>query len=108
MMPHEEYLYCILGMGLVTYLPRWFPLVILSGRNIPDVFRRWLEFIPVSILSALVANAVFIDPSTGGFQVFQKSFFAAVPTLAVALKTRSLGLTVIAGMLAYWGLGYIL
>jgi branched-subunit amino acid transport protein len=106
-MPPEEYLYCIIGMGLVTYLPRWFPLVVLSGRELPDIFRRWLEFIPVSILSALVAKAVFIDPSTGGFQVFQKNFFAAVPTLAVALKTKSLGLTVIAGMLSYWLLGFL-
>jgi len=107
-MPHEQYLYCIIGMGLVTYLPRWFPLFVLSGREIPEIFRRWLEFIPVSILSALVAKAVFIDSITGGFQVFHKNFFAAVPTLAVALGTRSLGLTVIAGMLAYWLLGFIM
>lgn len=106
-MPHDQYLYCIIGMGLATYLPRWLPLVALSGREIPDIFRRWLELIPVSILSALVAKAVFID-STGSLQVFQKNFFAAVPTLAVALGTRSLGLTVIAGMLAYWLLGYIM
>ena len=105
-MPSKEYLLCILGMGLVTYLPRWLPLAVLSGREIPVVFRRWLSFIPVSILSALVAKAVFIDPSTGAFEVFQKSFFAAVPTFAFAFKTKSLGMTVIAGMFTYWILGH--
>lgn len=108
MMLHEEYLSCIIGMGLVTYLPRWFPLVVLSGREIPEIFRRWLGFIPVSILSALVAKAIFIDTSTGSFAVFQKNFFAAIPTLAIAFWTRSLGLTVISGMLAYWILGMIM
>jgi branched-subunit amino acid transport protein len=108
MMPREEYLFCILGMGLVTYLPRWLPLAVLSGREIPEIFRKWLSFIPVGILSALVAKAVFIDPSTGGFEVFQKSFFAALPTLAFALKTKSLGMTVIVGMFTYWILGHFL
>jgi len=106
MMPREEYLICILGMGLVTYFPRWLPLAVLSGREIPEILKRWLSFIPVSILSALVANAVFIDASTGVFHVFQKGFFAAVPTLVFALKTRSLGMTVIVGMLLYWILGH--
>ena len=30
----EHYLLCILGMGLATFLPRWLPLMWLSGREI--------------------------------------------------------------------------
>jgi branched-subunit amino acid transport protein len=104
-MSHEEFLLCILGMGVVTYLPRWLPLAFLTDRDIPEIMKKWLSLIPACILSALVAQAVFIDPFTGSFQIFQRSFFAAVPTLAFAMKTRSLGGTVIAGMLAYWILG---
>ena len=104
-MSHEEFLLCILGMGVVTYLPRWLPLAFLSGRDIPEVMEKWLSFIPACILSALVAHAVFVDPFTGSFQVFQKNLFAAIPTLAFAMKTRSLGGTVIVGMLAYWIMG---
>jgi branched chain amino acid efflux pump len=104
-MSHEEFLLCILGMGVVTYLPRWLPLAFLSDRDIPEIMKKWLSLIPACILSALVAQAVFIDPFTGSFQIFQRSFFAAVPTLAFAMETRSLGGTVIAGMLTYWILG---
>ncbi len=104
-MSHKEFLLCILGMGVVTYLPRWLPLAFLTDRDIPEIMKKWLSLIPACILSALVAQAVFIDPFTGSFQIFQRSFFAAVPTLAFAMKTRSLGGTVIAGMLAYWILG---
>jgi branched-subunit amino acid transport protein len=104
-MSHEEFLLCILGMGVVTYLPRWLPLAFLTDRDIPEIMKKWLSLIPACILSALVAQAVFIDPFTGSFQIFQRSFFAAIPTLAFAMKTRSLGGTVIAGMLAYWILG---
>jgi branched-subunit amino acid transport protein len=104
-MSHEEFLLCILGMGVVTYLPRWLPLAFLTDRDIPEIMKKWLSLIPACILSALVAQAVFIDPFTGSFQIFQRSFFAAIPTLAFAMKTRSLGGTVIAGMLVYWILG---
>jgi branched-subunit amino acid transport protein len=104
-MSHEEFLLCILGMGVVTYLPRWLPLAFLTDRDIPEIMKKWLSLIPACILSALVAQAVFIDPFTGSVQIFQRSFFAAIPTLAFAMKTRSLGGTVIAGMLAYWILG---
>ena len=104
-MSHEKYLLCIIGMGLVTYLPRWLPLAFLAGRDMPEAMEKWLSLIPACILSALVTQAVFIDPSTGSFHLFQKSFFAAIPTLAFAVITRSLGGTVIVGMLVYWIMG---
>jgi branched-subunit amino acid transport protein len=31
-----EYLLLLLGMSLVTYIPRLIPLVALSGRRLPD------------------------------------------------------------------------
>jgi branched-subunit amino acid transport protein len=100
-MGYDKYLLCILGMGLVTYLPRWLPLALLPQRDIPQTLKEWLGFIPATILSALVAPAIFLD-STGGFHVLQARFLAAIPTLIFALKTRSLGGTVIVGMFIYW------
>ena len=100
-MGYDKYLLAVLGMGLVTYLPRWLPLALLPQRDIPQTLKEWLGLIPACILSALVAPAIFLD-STGGFQVFQARFLAAIPTLIFALKTRSLGGTVIVGMFIYW------
>lgn len=100
-MGYDEYLLIVLGMGLVTYLPRWLPLALLPQRDIPQSVREWLGLIPATILSALVAPAIFLD-SAGGFQVLQARFLAAIPTLFFALKTRSLGGTVIVGMFIYW------
>jgi branched-subunit amino acid transport protein len=100
-MGYDKYLLAVLGMGLVTYLPRWLPLVLLPQRDIPQSVKEWLGFIPACILSALVAPALFLN-STGGFQVLQARFLAAIPTLIFALKTRSLGGTVIVGMFIYW------
>ncbi len=105
-MEYNAYLLCILGMGLVTYIPRWMPLALLPQRDIPETLKEWLGFIPACILSALVSQAVFLD-SAGGIQIIHAKFFAAVPTLVFAMKTRSLGGTVIVGMFLYWGLSKI-
>ena len=50
----KEYLAVILGMGLVTFLPRWLPLVYLTKRNLPSWLVEWLDLIPAAILSALL------------------------------------------------------
>jgi branched-subunit amino acid transport protein len=51
---HTGYLLIVLGMGLVTYLPRWFPLFFLARRNLPQWLIDWLDLIPAAILSALL------------------------------------------------------
>ena len=63
-MNYPDYLYLLLGMGAVTYLPRMLPLVALAHRKLPQGMVEWLEFIPVAILSALVAPGLFSDSAT--------------------------------------------
>ena len=99
-MTPELYLMCILGMGLVTFIPRWLPLMWLSGREIPPLFIRWLRFVPASILSALVAPSILLD-QTRNLSLVRPEFLVAIPTLAFAWWSRSLGGTVVLGMLLF-------
>jgi Predicted membrane protein len=48
----------IIGMMLVTYLPRLLPLVTLSNRPLPAPLGRFLRFIPYSALGALIIRGV--------------------------------------------------
>ena len=50
-----DLLLCILGMTLVTLIPRVMPVTLLAGRELPPLLTRWLSFVPVSVLAALVA-----------------------------------------------------
>jgi branched-subunit amino acid transport protein len=101
-MNYPDYLWLLLGMGLVTYLPRVLPLLILSERNLPQGLRNWLSLIPVAILAALLAPGLLINSSPQSFTLGKAELFAALPTLLIALRTRSLGVTVIFGMGCYW------
>ncbi|QEM69678.1 AzlD domain-containing protein [Geobacter sp. FeAm09] len=101
------YLLLVIGMGVVTYLPRLLPLVTFSRRKLPPWFAEWLELIPPAILSALIAPTLFAQATPRAFALGKVELLAALPTLAFALKTRSLAGTVVVGMLCYWGLHYL-
>lgn len=104
----SDYLFLVAGMGLVTYLPRALPLLYLAHKTLPQWFVDWLGLIPVAILSALLAPILFADPATRSLEFGRPELIVAVPTLVFAIKTRSLGGTVLAGMLLYWIAGFIL
>lgn len=92
----------ILGMAVVTYIPRLAPLWLLSSRKLPEAVIRWLELIPPAVLSALLIPALvlgkkdgtaFLDISTGN--VF---LLATIPAALTAYFTKSFLGTVAVGM----------
>ncbi len=107
-MTYPDYLYLLLGMGLVTYLPRMLPLVALANRKLPQGVIDWLDLIPVAILSALVAPGLFADSASRSFAFGRLELLVAIPTLVFAARTKSLGGTVVVGMLLYWLGGMLL
>jgi len=44
----------IIGMALVTYLPRMLPITFLGQMNLPVRVRSFLEYIPYAALGALI------------------------------------------------------
>ena len=103
-----EYLAVIVGMGLVTYLPRWLPLVYLTKYNLPAWLVEWLDLIPAAILSALLLPELVTSGAPRTLDPFRPELVVAVPTLLFAIFTKSLGGTVIVGMLLYWLAGKVL
>ncbi|MDR7866918.1 MAG: AzlD domain-containing protein [Sporomusaceae bacterium] len=53
-----EYLPLILGMMLVTYLPRLLPLAALAQRPLHPLLRRFLRCIPYAALGALIIRGI--------------------------------------------------
>ncbi|MEK3799663.1 AzlD domain-containing protein [Peribacillus sp. FSL H8-0477] len=48
----------IAAMGMVTYIPRMLPFVMLNGRELPPFLQRVLKNIPYAILGALIFPGV--------------------------------------------------
>jgi branched-subunit amino acid transport protein len=95
----SEWLILIAGMTAVTFGPRVFPLLFLHRRTIPDSVQRWLSFIPVAILAALLAPSLAVVEGRLDLSRHNLYLLAAVPTLLVAAgNRRNLFLTALAGM----------
>ncbi|HEY8346585.1 MAG TPA: AzlD domain-containing protein [Symbiobacteriaceae bacterium] len=90
----------ILGMALVTYLPRMLPLVVLSRVQLPPLVLKWLSYVPVSVLAALLAKELLMTDAGLAFPPAHPHLLAALPAFIVAATTRSLMGTVIAGIAA--------
>ena len=96
------YLVLVAGMGLVTYLPRFLPLFALARRRLPQWLTDWLSLIPVALLSALIAPILFTGGTPRHLELGRPELWVALPTFLFAWKTRSLGGTVLVGMVLFW------
>lgn len=57
----NNYIPLILGMALVTYIPRLIPLLILSEDNVNPKLREFLMYIPYTSLSILLIRGIIIS-----------------------------------------------
>ena len=89
----------IVGMGVVTYLPRLMPTLFLSGRNLHPLIVAWLRLVPPAVLAAMLAPTLLIRES-GGIALGLDNLFlwSALIAFAVAWKWQSLFATVLVGM----------
>ncbi len=88
----------IIGCALVTMIPRVLPFIVVRNLNLPESVLKWLSYIPVCILTALVVESLLIQ-NEDSLQIDWQAVIVFIPTLVIAIKTRSLSITVIAGVI---------
>jgi len=88
----------IVGMGVVTYLPRLLPVWVLSQRTLPPLAVAWLRFVPVAVLAALLLPGLVMPEERLDLSFNNLYLWAAIPAIVVAWRTRSFFGTVLMGM----------
>lgn len=94
----------ILSMALVTYGLRALPITLLARIRMPEPLERWLSFVPVSVMAALVASEVVRPDGNWLPPLHNPYLLAAVPTGLVYHKTRSLLGATVAGIVCFLAL----
>lgn len=96
----------IIGMMLVTFLPRYVPLALAGRVHLPDWLRQALEFVPIAVLTAIVVQVVWVRPD-GLDANWDNPYLWAVVVASIAawlkrslLQVIAIGLAVYAVMLA--------
>ncbi|MEZ2602955.1 AzlD domain-containing protein [Kluyvera intermedia] len=100
-------LLAIIASALVTALMRVVPVLLLSRFRMPPSVQQWLSFIPAAIMAAIITAELLGKPAmtTSGISI---SLLAAAIATLVGILSRSLFATVLAGMVAFTGLSYLL
>ena len=89
----------LIGMNVVTYLPRLLPVWALASKSLPKVIVDWLRYVPVAVLAAMLLPSLLVSKGRIDLSPSNMFIWAAIPTLAVAWKRRSLFGSVVVGML---------
>ena len=100
----------IVGMAVVTCLPRLLPTLFLSGRNLRPLLIAWLRLVPPAVLAAMLAPSLLLRENRVDLGFDNLFFWAALVAFPVAWKSKSLFATVVVGMGLvalgrYFGLG---
>lgn len=85
------------AMGMVTYVARVLPLLVLAGRRLPPLLVHFFEGFPVAVLAAFVVPLVLVSGGKPALYLDNLELIVAVPTTLVAVRSRSLIATVVAG-----------
>ena len=88
----------LLGMMAVTYLPRALPVLALARRSLPEPVIRWLGFIPVAVLSAMLLPSLIVTEKGLDFSAQNIFLWAAIPTFLICWKTKSFVGAIVTGM----------
>lgn len=76
-----KYIILVLTMGIVTYIPRMLPMVLLNGVKLPVRLRTFLSFIPYAALGALIFPGILSSTGSTGSAAFG---FATAIVLSLA------------------------
>lgn len=100
----------IVGMAVVTYLPRLLPTLFLSGRTLRPLIASWLRLVPPAVLAAMLIPSLLVREDSVDLGFDNLFFWAALVAFSVAWKWNSLFATVVVGMGLvalgrYFGLG---
>ncbi len=85
--------------GLLTFGMRLSFIYLLGRANVPDAARRALRFVPPAVLSALVLPELLMPSGYLDVGPLNHRWLAGLVAILVAWRTRSILLTILAGML---------
>ncbi|MDO4721053.1 MAG: AzlD domain-containing protein [Peptostreptococcaceae bacterium] len=94
-----NYLLPIIGMFVATYLPRILPLMLFSKYAQDEKFNRFIKYIPTAVFVALIVKDVFFAEDKANFSFRNIYFLPAILVLWISLRYRSIGLSIITGVI---------
>ncbi len=92
----------MVSAGFATFLMRMSMFSGLIQRPLPPSVDRYLKYVPIAVLSSIIAASIFIEPETHAPTVMNSRVIAGAIAVFVALRTKSVIATIAAGLGCLW------
>ncbi|MEJ5225088.1 MAG: AzlD domain-containing protein [Anaerolineales bacterium] len=92
----------MIAVGVLTFATRLSFIALLEHANIPESVRRALRFVPIAVLSAIIAPELAAYQGMLDLSPLNPRLLAGIFATVVAYKTKNVILTIVAGMSALW------
>jgi branched-subunit amino acid transport protein len=89
-------------LGLGTFATRLSFMALLERINLPKSFQRALRFVPIAVLSAILAPELAYSNNVLAISPTNPRLLASLVATFVAYKTRNVIWTISAGMAVFW------
>lgn len=106
---NSTHIWLIAGMAVVTFLPRFLPVIALTKREISPALGRWMSYIPVTIFAALVASDIFFWEEKFSLNPLENiKLIPSVVVFFIAYKSKSMLWSMVCGITGITLLWYFL
>lgn len=96
-----------IACGLLTFAIRYSFIALEGHYRPPSWFIRWLPFVPIAALTALVAPELLLVAGQLELGTSNPRFWAGLVAIAVAARWRNTLLTIASGFVALWLLNWL-
>ena len=93
--------------GLLTFAMRFVMLSGVAPRKLPAAFEKALSFVPIVVLTAIIVPAVLVGTDESIMLLDNTRLPAAIIATFVALVSRSVVMTISAGLATLWLLAFL-
>ncbi|MFP8967970.1 AzlD domain-containing protein [Pokkaliibacter sp. CJK22405] len=91
----------LITLSLLTFLPRYLPMLLADRFQLPPLLQRALAYVPIAVLTAIVVQTCLIQQHSINTHPANPMLWAGVVAGLLAWRRVNLLVVVIVGMLAY-------
>ena len=93
--------------GILTYFTRMTMIALINREMLGDKIKAVLEYVPSAVFPAIIFPAIFINDFGSFVEINDPKIFGAIVAVIVGYFSKNIIATILAGLLSYWFLIFI-
>ena len=92
----------IIGMTLVTFLPRYIPIAIAGKIKVTPLLSLALSYVPIAVMSVIIVQGAMISNGELSITMENSKLIASISSFLTAVATKHMFLTIGVGLITFF------